>query len=91
MFLRSIVINLFLGRELMNESAGVCGCGAGAQYLFVTPQVSPAPAPPPPPAHPPPSLDSTVSLHFLQVLPKILSTEPSPDTDVRTKSCGFFV
>ena len=57
MFLRSIVINLFLGRELMNESAGVCGCGAGAQYLFVTPQLSappqctrprPAPAPSPP-------------------------------------------
>ena len=47
MFLRSIVINLFLGRELMNESAGgVCGCGAGAQYLFVTPQLS---APPPSP------------------------------------------
>ena len=56
MFLRSIVINLFLGRELMNESAGVCGCGAGAQYLFVTPQLS-APLPPvsPAPALSPPT------------------------------------
>ena len=58
MFLRSIVINLFLGRELMNESAGgVCGCGAGAQYLFVTPQLSaPRPVSPAPALSPPTTL-----------------------------------